>query len=158
MGVATVSITAEWRVLLHGSATLTSTSLEILLPKELICFLPKGTKWKDKHFRHLGLLLPMKGIWKLIQPATVAHTFTQHFETEAGGSLCIWGKPGLQYQIQANQGCIVRPCVKKSYVTGFSCAIQKQLFSVLFDTSVSRVKVKNYSNQKWAESSTTWAP
>lgn len=38
-----------------------------ITPKGTRCFLPKGTTWKDKHFRHLGLL-PMKGIWKFSLP------------------------------------------------------------------------------------------
>jgi hypothetical protein len=34
-------------------------------------------------------------------------------KAEAGGSL-VWGQPGLQSELEASLGCMVRPCLKNN--------------------------------------------
>lgn len=47
-------------------------------------------------------------------PGVVGCAFSlSTWETEAGGYLCVPGQPGLQEEFQANQNCIMRPCLNK---------------------------------------------
>ena len=50
-------------------------------------------------------------------PGIVLHTFNPSTgEVEAGGSLWLWGQPGLQSEFQDSQGYTEKSCLKKQNI------------------------------------------
>jgi hypothetical protein len=49
--------------------------------------------------------------WPIIPVGSTTPVFPA-LEAEAGGSLWVWGQPGLKREFQASQGYMEKPCLK----------------------------------------------